>query len=277
MNSKLIITGLLVVAALAFIPLAIVNGQYTSTISGTVRCGGGCDTVGLVYGEPISVAGRIVAVMTMALDPNTGVARPDLPLQNAQTSFEATDNGHYELQGVEPGVFDLYVQATGYPNTLFDSGVTVLANQNLSIDAYVAPQGFTVSIASTSTAQVSSYTYSSTPVTITSTPSLQMPQPPQQTATQPTATQSTNNTPQLMLAIEVIIAVVLAAVFLYSIRKRQTVKTAAEVQLEAKKVTSQEAVQTETPTPSKKNFCMECGNELPLKSKFCNNCGTKQP
>jgi ribosomal protein L40E len=28
---------------------------------------------------------------------------------------------------------------------------------------------------------------------------------------------------------------------------------------------------------SGKNFCVECGSELPLKSKFCNNCGTKQP
>jgi hypothetical protein len=33
---------------------------------------------------------------------------------------------------------------------------------------------------------------------------------------------------------------------------------------------------TEKPTTTK-NFCIECGSELPLKSKFCNNCGTKQP
>lgn len=28
---------------------------------------------------------------------------------------------------------------------------------------------------------------------------------------------------------------------------------------------------------SAKNFCIECGTELPLDSKFCNECGTKQP
>jgi ribosomal protein L40E len=27
---------------------------------------------------------------------------------------------------------------------------------------------------------------------------------------------------------------------------------------------------------SDKQFCLECGSELPLGSKFCNKCGTKQ-
>jgi hypothetical protein len=106
-------------------------------------------------------------------------------------------------------------------------------------------------------------------------PNLQMPQPP---ATQP------NNmpTPELVLALVIIAAVSIGAAFLYSKRKGQTVKTAEKVEPEAKKVTSQEAVvqtekPTEKPTPSKKNFCIECGSELPTKSKFCNNYGTKQP
>ena len=48
--------------------------------------------------------------------------------------------------------------------------------------------------------------------------SLQMPQPPQQSVTQPTVPQSTNNTPQLALALAVVAALALAAVFLYSRR-----------------------------------------------------------
>ena len=280
MQLRKLLFCLLIGVALASAPYAIVNGQYTSTISGTVRCGGGCDTVGLVYGEPINVAGRIVAVMTTALDPNTGAARPDLPVQNAQTSFDATANGRYELQGVEPGIFDLYVQATGYPNTLFASGVTVLANQNLSIDAYVAPQGYTVSIAS-STTQVS-LTYSSTPSAVISTPSLQMPQPPQQTATQ-----STNNTQQLVLALAFIAAVVIGAAFLYARRKQQpkVKKTKAkkvDSRREQLKPTKAEEVDTpvaplSTKTAEGKRLCIECGNELPPNLKFCDSCGAKQP
>ncbi len=45
--------------------------------------------------------------------------------------------------------------------------------------------------------------------------------------------------------------------------------------------TKAEKVETDvTPVSTKKaegkNFCIECGSELPSKSKFCNNCGTKQ-
>ena len=120
---------------------AIVNGQSNeySTITGTVRCGGVCDTVGLSYGSPINAAGRIVAHMTMALDPYTGSTRPDLPTTDAQTSFDASAHGHYELQGLLPGIYDLYAFASGYQTVLVASGVTVHPGQSLSFDAYMTP------------------------------------------------------------------------------------------------------------------------------------------
>jgi ribosomal protein L40E len=113
--------------------------------------------------------------------------------------------------------------------------------------------GVAQSVATTSQTATQIYT--------TSTPSLQLPQPPQSTGSQ-----STNNTPQLALALAVIAAVVLGALFLYKRRGKQPETT------EAKKVDS-----ATKKTASGKNFCIECGSELPLKSKFCNNCGTKQP
>ena len=141
---------LLVVATLTSIPYAIVKGQaVTGTISGTVRCGGGCDTAGLSFGQPINVAGNIYAEMSEELDPYTGYAINTCPAGppgqpssmpgcvNNQTSFGASANGHYELQGLQPGIYTLYVSAQGFPVIVFASEVTVNPGQSLSIDAFV--------------------------------------------------------------------------------------------------------------------------------------------
>jgi hypothetical protein len=123
-----------------------------------------------------------------------------------------------------------------------------------------------VSSAVTSTPPYTPYTYSPTSnaLTATSTPSLQMPQPPQ-----PTAIQSTNNT-QLVLALAVIAAIVLGGLFLYSRRKGQPKVTQAEkVDIDATRLS--------TKTVEGKRFCIECGNELSPNLKFCDSCGTKQP
>jgi len=130
---------------------------------------------------------------------------------------------------------------------LYDSKANLISGVNTF-------QDFTITVQSTSNSLV---TYTPTPSAVTSTPSLQMPQPPQ-----PEITQSTNNTPTLALALAVA-AVVIAAAFMYSRRKGQVKKA--------------EKTDTKKTSPSKKNFCIECGSELPLKSKFCNNCGNEQP
>ena len=56
--------------------------------------------------------------MTTRLDPYTGQARPDLPTVDAVGYFNATAQGHYEVEGLAPGVYDLYASAAGYPQTL---------------------------------------------------------------------------------------------------------------------------------------------------------------
>ena len=65
------------------------------------------------------------AKMTTRLDPYTGQARPDLPTVDAVGYFNATAHGHYEVEGLAPGVYDLYASAAGYPQTLIESGFTV--------------------------------------------------------------------------------------------------------------------------------------------------------
>ncbi len=108
-------------------------------------------------------------------------------------------------------------------------------------------------------------TTSVTHVTST-TSSLQMPQPPQ-TAVFP---QYTINTSQLALALAVIAAVVLGALFLYSRRRGQPKVTPAE------KVDTDATRLPTKPTPSKR-LCTQCGNELSPNLRFCDSCGTEQP
>lgn len=129
---------LIFVCLLSLNPIAKGQPSVGATISGTVRCGGGCDTVGLKYGDPVRSGGTVEAQMTTALDPFTGQPEPDLPLASTSTTSATIDeNGHYELQ-VPFGIFDLYASANGYQTTLFASGVVVnKTGQSFAFDAYV--------------------------------------------------------------------------------------------------------------------------------------------
>ena len=61
---------------------------------------------------------RVVAKMTLRLDPYTGQARPDLPLVDSVGYFDST-----EVDGLASGVYDLYASAPGYPETIIASDV----------------------------------------------------------------------------------------------------------------------------------------------------------
>jgi hypothetical protein len=118
-------------------PVLLVKGEIDpAIITGTIRYAGYNQTL---YSNPIQEAGKVEAVMTTRLDPYTGQARSDLPLVNAVGYFNATAQGHYEVEGVAPGVYDLYASAAGYPKTLIQSGLTVLKGQSLHFDGYLQP------------------------------------------------------------------------------------------------------------------------------------------
>jgi hypothetical protein len=118
-------------------PVLLVKGEIDPAIlTGTVRYAGYNATL---YGQPIGEAGMVKAVMTMRLDPYTGQQRPDLPLVNAVGYFNATANGHFEVEGLAPGIYDLYASAAGFPQTLVQSGFTVLKGQSLHFDVYLQP------------------------------------------------------------------------------------------------------------------------------------------
>src|SRR5208283_1781172 len=118
-------------------PVMLVKGEVDpGIITGTIRYAGYNQTL---YSLPVGEAGRVYAKMTTRLDPYTGLARADLPLVDAVGYFNATAQGHYEVEGVAPGVYDLYASAAGYPQTLIASGVRILKGQSLHFDGYLQP------------------------------------------------------------------------------------------------------------------------------------------
>jgi hypothetical protein len=118
-------------------PVMLVKGEVDpGIITGTIRYAGYNQTL---YNKPVQEAGRVYAKMTVRLDPYTGQSRPDLPLVDAQAYFNATAKGHYEVEGIAPGVYDLYSSAMGYPQTLCNTGITILKGQSLHFDCYLQP------------------------------------------------------------------------------------------------------------------------------------------
>jgi len=118
-------------------PVVLVKGETDpAIITGTLRYAGFNTTL---YQQPIAEAGMVSAHMTMRIDPYTGQNRPDLGTIDAQAFVNATAHGHYELEGLAPGVYDIYAEAAGYPQVLCSSGITVLKGQSLHFDCYLQP------------------------------------------------------------------------------------------------------------------------------------------
>jgi len=118
-------------------PVVLVKGETDpAIITGTLRYAGYNSTL---YQLPIAEAGKVWAHMTMRIDPYTGQNRPDLATIDGQAYVNATANGHYELEGLAPGVYDVYAEAAGYPQVLCESGITVLKGQSLHFDCYLQP------------------------------------------------------------------------------------------------------------------------------------------
>ena len=92
-------------------PVMLVKGEVDpAIITGTLRYAGYNASL---YGLPIEEAGKVWAHMTTRLDPYTGAQRPDLPTVDAQAYVNATATGHYEVEGLAPGIYDLYASAAG--------------------------------------------------------------------------------------------------------------------------------------------------------------------
>jgi hypothetical protein len=113
-------------------PILLVKGEVEpAAVTGTIRRASDKTA--------ISEAGKVWTHMTMRINPYTGQQRPDLTKIDAVGYFDATAEGHYEVSGLAPGIYDLYVSATGFPQKLAVSGFTASRNQTLEFDCYLEP------------------------------------------------------------------------------------------------------------------------------------------
>ena len=113
-------------------PVLLVKGEVDpAIISGTLRYS---DLNSTLYGKPINLPGMVRAV-GIANDPltNEPTGRP----VEARGYFNATAQGHYEIEGVAPGVYDIYASAAGLPEQKIASNVTVIRGQSLKFDGYL--------------------------------------------------------------------------------------------------------------------------------------------
>ena len=127
-------------------PVLLVKGEIDpAIITGTIRYGGFNNTL---YGNPVQEAGKVWAHMTTKLDPYTGNKIVDCTTATDRLSvgcvdavgyFNSTANGHFEVEGVAPGIYDLYASVAGYPQAIIASNVQVLKGQSLHFDGYLNP------------------------------------------------------------------------------------------------------------------------------------------
>jgi hypothetical protein len=115
-------------------PVLLVKGEVDpGIITGTIRYGGYNQTL---YGRPINLPGK-VWVTGLAVDPYT--REPTGRKVEAMGYFNASAAGHFEVEGVAPGIYDLYASAGGYPQQLIGSQITILPGQSFHLDGYLNP------------------------------------------------------------------------------------------------------------------------------------------
>ena len=117
-------------------PVLLVKGEVDpGIVTGTIRYGTFNQTL---YGQPINFPGMVDMVGT-AIDPYL----PDHPSTGrpveARGYFNASAAGHYEVEGVAPGVYTIYAQAAGYPTQKIAENVVILPGQSFHLDGYLNP------------------------------------------------------------------------------------------------------------------------------------------
>jgi hypothetical protein len=114
-------------------PVLLVKGEVDpAIITGTVRFGDLSN--GNHYGQPLQLPGMVRAV-GIADHPVTGqsTGRP----VEARGYFNASATGHYEIEGLAPGVYDLYASAAGCPEIKVAENIRLHRGQSLDIDLYL--------------------------------------------------------------------------------------------------------------------------------------------
>jgi len=115
-------------------PVLLVKGEIDpAIIDGVLRYAGTNTTL---YGTPLNLAGRVRAV-GIATDPYTGQSTKRNV--EARGYFNATAHGHFEIEGVAPGVYTIYAEAAGFPEQVIAENVQILAGQSFHFDGLLNP------------------------------------------------------------------------------------------------------------------------------------------
>lgn len=115
-------------------PVVSVRGEIDpAIITGTIRYGG-WNTAN--YGNPVTLPSRVRAV-GLAEDPYTG--KPTGRPVEARCYLGAGSNGHFELEGLAAGIYDIYASAAGYPEIKIASNLRLLKGQSYSLDGFLVP------------------------------------------------------------------------------------------------------------------------------------------
>jgi len=115
-------------------PVVLVKGDVDpGIIYGTIRYGG---THQALYGAALWLAGR-VRVSGLAIDSATG--RMLRRAAEARGYFNASSKGHYEVEGIAPGIYDIYASAAGFPEQKVATSVRMEKGQSLALDLHLKP------------------------------------------------------------------------------------------------------------------------------------------
>ena len=114
-------------------PVLLVKGEADpGIIWGTIRYGDMGNQE--LYGLPMSLPGRVRAV-GYATHPVSGELTGRAV--EAHGYFNSSSRGHFEIEGVAPGIYDIYASAAGYPELKVAENVRIYRGQSLMMDAYL--------------------------------------------------------------------------------------------------------------------------------------------
>ena len=115
-------------------PVVLVKGELDPAIAfGTIRYGGSNQAF---YGMPLRLPGR-VRFGGVAVDPANG--RILNRTVEARGYLNASSKGHYEVEGIAPGIYDVFVSAAGFPEQKHATKIMLARGQSFSLDLYLKP------------------------------------------------------------------------------------------------------------------------------------------
>lgn len=115
-------------------PVVLVKGEVDpALLYGTIRYGTWNETL---YRQPIPTSGMVRAI-GQAINPynHAVTTRP----VEARGFFNESARGHYEVEGLAPGIYDIYASAAGFPEQQIAAGVVILRGQSMKLDGYLNP------------------------------------------------------------------------------------------------------------------------------------------